>query len=303
VKTPSVAAVVVTRNRLALLQVAMTALREQSRELDAIIVVDNASTDGTPAWLSQQPDLIVIRQENLGSGGGQHTGMKAAYERGYDWIWGIDDDGRPDVRCLERLLERNESPLPVRAPLVLNKEDSSQLAFPLFSDAGSQPTFVRAEAEAKAQNGLLWDFACPFNGVLIHRQVVETIGLPISDLFLYGDEVDYVSRIRAADFPIATIIAAEFHHPQDRMRTTQFSFLGRSLGVMQGSDALRSFLIVRNYGYITRKYMGWIKAFKHTARYAVFYGQTEGVRGACWAVSAALAGAMGRLKGHRRYLR
>ena len=87
-----IAAVVVTYNRLALLQECITSLRNQTRKLDEIIVVNNSSTDGSFEWLNLQNDLAVITQENSGSAGGQHTGIKTAYEHGHDWIWCMDDD-------------------------------------------------------------------------------------------------------------------------------------------------------------------------------------------------------------------
>ncbi len=67
----SVAAVILTHNRLSLLKRCVAAVRAQTRPLDAIIVVDNASTDGTREWLAQESDLKVITaQANLGGPAG-----------------------------------------------------------------------------------------------------------------------------------------------------------------------------------------------------------------------------------------
>lgn len=65
-----VAAIVVTFNRITLLKECIEALRKQSYADFSIIVVDNGSTDGTNLWLSEQGDLIVVKQENLGGAGG-----------------------------------------------------------------------------------------------------------------------------------------------------------------------------------------------------------------------------------------
>src|SRR5262245_55698771 len=99
----SVAAIVVTFNRFALLQECIAALRGQTRKVDEIIVVDNSSTDGTGEWLAAQADLTVVRQENLGSSGGQYTGIKTGYHKGHDWFWCMDDDTIPDADALERM--------------------------------------------------------------------------------------------------------------------------------------------------------------------------------------------------------
>ena len=53
----SIAAIVVTFNRLALLQECVAALRSQTRRPDEIILINNGSTDGTAKWLAEQSDL------------------------------------------------------------------------------------------------------------------------------------------------------------------------------------------------------------------------------------------------------
>lgn len=66
----SIAAVVVTFNRITLLQKCIKALYNQTKKLDAIIVINNNSTDGTKEWLDKQNNIIVIHQENVGGSGG-----------------------------------------------------------------------------------------------------------------------------------------------------------------------------------------------------------------------------------------
>src|SRR5262245_34479345 len=89
-----ICAVVVTFNRKPLLAKCLLSLERQSRRPDAILVVDNRSTDGTAAMLAEQfGHLSYLRLEaNTGGAGGFHEGMKWAYERGFDWLWVMDDD-------------------------------------------------------------------------------------------------------------------------------------------------------------------------------------------------------------------
>ena len=70
-----VIALVVTYNRQYLLTECITALRNQTRKPDAILVVNNGSTDNTEAWLRRQPDLEFITQANVGGAGGFYTGI------------------------------------------------------------------------------------------------------------------------------------------------------------------------------------------------------------------------------------
>jgi len=98
-----VAAVVVTFNRLELLKQCLRSLRNQTRKPDEIFVINNNSSDGTAEWLSHQADLTVITQKNSGSAGGQHTGIKTAYEKGFEWCWCIDDDCIAKENALQKL--------------------------------------------------------------------------------------------------------------------------------------------------------------------------------------------------------
>ena len=104
-------AVVVTYNRLNLLQRVVGALKGQSRKLDKIYIINNGSTDGTKEWLDVQTGLNVIHQENVGGSGGFYRGIQDASKEECDWIWCMDDDVFPRENCLETLLnvaERHE---------------------------------------------------------------------------------------------------------------------------------------------------------------------------------------------------
>ena len=143
-----VAAVVVTYNRLALLQRLVARLREVS-QLDEIIVVDNASTDGTGAWLADQADLVWRTLEtNTGGAGGFHTGLGWAMERGADLAWLMDDDGVPAPDCLERLLVHDD--LDFWGPAVLAEHDPDRLCFPIRLPGGTRVVHAMSEVEAAA---------------------------------------------------------------------------------------------------------------------------------------------------------
>ena len=78
----SICAVVVTYNRKELLLRCLQALEQQSYSLEHIVIVDNASTDGTVDFLEQQGYLenpkvtLLSLLENQGGAGGFHAGIK-----------------------------------------------------------------------------------------------------------------------------------------------------------------------------------------------------------------------------------
>lgn len=188
----------VTYNRLELLKECVCALRNQSRKLDAIIVVNNSSTDGTLAWLNDQNDLTVITQPNSGSSGGQHTGIKTAYENGYDWIWCMDDDSEPTVNALYELCGYINVGELALAPKVIDENNNV-----LFEHRGNfnLDRLIKGDLQlpSRAENYNVEyfrvDFAS-FVGILINRQAIEKIGLPHKGFFIYHDDIEYCLRIQ-----------------------------------------------------------------------------------------------------------
>jgi rhamnopyranosyl-N-acetylglucosaminyl-diphospho-decaprenol beta-1,3/1,4-galactofuranosyltransferase len=199
-----VIAVVVTYNRQALLSQCITALRNQSRPLDAILVINNGSTDNTETWLSTQEDVQVITQTNVGSSGGFSTGISRAYQQGYSWIWCMDDDGYPKSDALEKLLDYNGDELKLRNCAVLNKEDQKTFVW----KTGHFATID--EVDCKVIEGI----GHPFNGTLLHRRIVERVGVPQPKLFVWGDETEYYYRIvKQNNIPVCTIADSIHYHP------------------------------------------------------------------------------------------
>lgn len=199
-----VIAVVVTFNRMKMLTECIEALRNQTRKPEAILVINNGSTDSTEAWLQSQNDIIFITQKNSGSGGGFNTGINWAYRHGYSWIWCMDDDGYPKEDALEKILEPDTDRLCLRNCAVLNKEDKKTFVWKTKNYNNID------EVDCKIINGI----GHPFNGTMIHRNIVERVGVPTPALFLWGDETEYYYRItRKNDIPVCTITDSVHYHP------------------------------------------------------------------------------------------
>ena len=199
-----VIAVVVSYNRQQLLSECIKALRNQTKRPDAILVVNNGSTDHTEDWLKQQDDLFFITQKNVGSGGGFNAGISWAYQHGYSWVWCMDDDGYSREDALEQLLLNETHERSLMNCAVINKDDKKSF---VWNTAGYKS--LEEVKEIRIQN-----VAHPFNGTLIHRAIIEKAGLPVSSLFLWGDETEYYHRItRKYKFPVYTVASSIHYHP------------------------------------------------------------------------------------------
>lgn len=251
----SVAAVVVTYNRLDYLKDCIAALRQQTYPNVDIVVVNNGSTDGTSEWLSGERGLIVINQDNCGGAGGFFSGMKYMFEHGYDALWMMDDDGLPDAHQLEQLvLKAGKHNVDYANALVLNRDNHRQMC-------------IGREYNPEDYNGVEFipDIVLSFNGTFVKRHVIEKIGMVKKEMFIWGDEREYTTRVRHAGFKTGTIPSAIHYHPAFKgdLRN-MIPFCGKwKVGF---KPAPRDKIFFRNLGYIDGKY-----GKKNFVKYIIYY--------------------------------
>lgn len=256
-----IAAVVVTYNRCEDLKHCVAALGAQTVASD-IIIVDNGSTDGTKEYLATLPDdITVIHQANLGGAGGFYTGTKYAFDKGYEWIWMMDDDGLPEAHQLENLLLVAEKyGHKVLNALVVNKDDHSRFAF------GRQEllTSVDLKADYLAQP------LSPFNGTFIHRDVMAKVGFIKKEMFIWGDEQEYMARIRKGGYTPYTATRALHYHPREK-GSKQWAISLINKGQVMEKPTKMSHYFYRNLGYINWRYSGKMVAVKNILYYTIFF--------------------------------
>ena len=226
-------AVVVTFNRLAELRITLPALQGQA--LDHIVVVDNASTDSTAAWLANQTGdgvRVVTLAENTGGAGGFEAGM--AYAREHldpDWILLLDDDARPDPGALALFRSESsgiETDFPhlgavaaaVRYPngtlCEMNRPSRNPFWHAgLFARTllrGTRSGFHLTDADYAPEAPAIPIDVASFVGYFVHRRAWQTAGLPEGGLFIYGDDVLYSLRLRRARLGIVFVPSIRFTH-------------------------------------------------------------------------------------------
>lgn len=200
-----ITAVVVTFNRLELLKQGIECLRKQQK-LTGIIVVNNGSTDGTREWLDAQPGLLVVHQDNVGGSGGFYTGIERAYSEGADWIWCMDDDVFPRPDCLDRLLPYTDRPeVGILSPRRLLEGKVFTHEFRHFNFTNPVGSLHGRKLAKQQVNQATEIVGADFEGPFISRRVVEKIGLPNRELFIFCDDTDYCLRTHLAGFKLLYI--------------------------------------------------------------------------------------------------
>ncbi|MGB0099425.1 MAG: glycosyltransferase [Nocardioides sp.] len=296
-----VVAVVVTFNRIDLLRTLLDRL-DQVPELDEVLVVDNASTDGTGKWLAERGGKVLARTLTVNSGGagGFHDGLAWAMERGADLAWLMDDDGLPDLDCLTTLL--TEEGLDFWGPLVVDEADPDRLVFPIRLPGGTRVVHQLADVGRAAPAGRIDGIVIPFNGVLVARDLVERIGLPRGEFFIWGDDHEYRLRAEQAGARIATVVGAQVRHPSVGSLGAPMMF-GRTTYNDSPSD-LKGYCMARNNLINLRDYKGWPHALAFVAKTIWFYTFTRpSASRLLLSLRAMGAGLRGDFRGHRRYLR
>jgi GT2 family glycosyltransferase len=225
----SIAAIIVTFNRKKLLLECIDSICNQSKKPNAIFIIDNNSSDGTALELmeknyilnSELPNIqkenrtenvtiqnnshnseitifYTLKFENDGSSGGFNLGLKLAYSLGFEWVWVMDDDTIPTKTALEILSEK-KSIIPnigFLSSKVLWRNDEIHLMNMVCPNP-----FINGIAFNKYSTHNIYLIpSCSFVSMLISRQAISTVGLPIKEFYIWLDDIEYSRRIIKHNF-------------------------------------------------------------------------------------------------------
>ncbi len=242
----NVTIVVVTYNRSDLLLKNINALLSQTYTPDTIIIIDNNSTDGTEHTLKENGYLdnktIIYHKlpNNLGSSGGFKKAIQYAYMRGAEWIWGMDDDAIPKPDALEQLVRYAQS--------------NPHACYWSNADCDNEGYI----------NGIKETEHWMFVGFLLPKFVVDTVGLPREEFFIYHDDFEYARRILKKNIKIYKVQSSVIEH-------TYYSKEGARQGLLFGK--CYSFPIMSDWKvyYLTRNRLLSF-SFTEIGKYRAFVG-------------------------------
>lgn len=187
--------VVVTYNRLSLLKECLSALSEQTYDINKIIIVNNCSTDGTRGYLDQfinNPKYKILNlDQNIGGAGGFSIGLKSSVNDGADYTWIMDDDTIAKKDSLQNLIDvvNNEE----NVGLVCSKVVWNDNSIHLMNKPG---VIEKTKMLYTPKNNSYYKCSyCSFVSVIINSAAVKKVGLPIKEFFIWYDDVEYTTRI------------------------------------------------------------------------------------------------------------
>ena len=241
------AAVIVTYNRVELLQHSLKVVCDQTHPVDKVIVVDNGCQDEVRVLLEDLAGdraVYVPSKTNLGGGGGFALGFLTALSLGVDAVWCADDDGRPaDENVLATLYDvAARHQLAEVSPAVCNIAEPERLAFPLRQGVVWRRYLHELEGD------FLPGIASLFNGALLSAKAMEVIGVPDYRLFIRGDEVEYHRRLVRSGLAFGTCLTTSYLHPDG---ADEFKpILGGRMHTQYPDNESKRYFTYRNRGYL-----------------------------------------------------
>jgi GT2 family glycosyltransferase len=193
-----VVAVVVTWNRQQLLEESLAAVRSQTHRPVEVVVVDNASTDGTADWLRAHGEglRLVHLTRNTGGAGGFAAGMELALTLEPDLVWLLDDDTVPTPTTAEHLVAAwRDYPGPQRPSVLASRVVWTDGRDHPMNTPRAKPGATAAERERAAAVGCVPIRSASFVSIACDVRTVRERGLPVADYFLWNDDFEYSTRL------------------------------------------------------------------------------------------------------------
>ena len=188
-----------------------------------VLVVDNASTDGSPeAVRTHFPRAeILVNDENLGFAAGNNIGIAYALEHGAEYVLILNNDTVVDRDLLTRLMETAQAhpEAGILGPAILYYEDRNRVwhlgdrIHPLLPVPVSICRNQREGRLPREPFSVDYVSGC---GMLVKAEVFATIGAFDARYSLYYEDADFCRRAREAGFGILAVPQARMWHKVSR---------------------------------------------------------------------------------------
>jgi len=217
-KSPLVVSVILNTNHRQDTLDCLASLKQNSYENHRILVLDNASNDGSVGAIrSSYPEVQIIELEkNLGYAGNNDEGIKAALDQGADWVFVLNEDTVLALDCIERLVTEGENnpQIGIVGPMVYHHNEPNVIQ----SAGGKMNRFY--QGWHRGQNELDcgqyahvepvdWISGC---GIMVRRELIEQVGAIDERFFYYAEEFEWCIRARKSGWKIIHVPQAKMWH-------------------------------------------------------------------------------------------
>jgi len=205
-KNPKLFIIVLNYNGRDTLKKCLESIYLSDYENKEVVVVDNASTDGSFDEMRQhfQKFNFIKNNQNIGFAAGNNVAIKWALEKMADYVLLLNNDAYLEKNTLGVLLqevEKNKKP-GISCPFIYNGY-TKKLWF-----SGGKIDWLKMRAIHQSGKD---DFISGC-AMLIHKDVFKKIGLLDEKFFLYYEDVDFSFRAQKAGFDLRIIPEAKVYH-------------------------------------------------------------------------------------------
>jgi len=231
--TPRLAIVIVNFNGGAHLEACLHSLADSPPATRSeVIVVDNASADGSAAVVSRFPTVRLIQlRENAGFSAGNNAGIRASEG---ELVLLLNNDTIVPAGAIDRLVAALDArpDAAIAGPRLIDGSGTAELSFgPMISPVaelrqkvitslharGFGPVRSWVERATREERSVDWvSGAC----LLVRRAAANEVGLLDERFFLYTEDVDFCAGVRAKGWTVLFTPAAEIVHLRGRSRST-----------------------------------------------------------------------------------
>jgi GT2 family glycosyltransferase len=213
-KYPKVFAIVLNYNSAATIKACLDSLYRQNYQNLEIIVVDNASKDGSFELAKKlyPKSYFIANRRNLGFSAGNNQAIRYALEKMADFIFLLNSDAEVEMDTIEKLVR------------VAIENEKSGIFSPIIYDptgsvwfSGGKISYLRMKTlhqiGVASENPYDTDYATGC-AMLIKKEVFKKIGLLDEDFFLYCEDAEFCLRARHAGFSIVIVPQAKVSHQE-----------------------------------------------------------------------------------------
>ncbi len=250
---PRVGIVLVNYNGRRFLPECIASLKQIDYPSAVVVVIDNASSDGSVEWLEENyPDVpLICHAENSGITGGNNAGIRWCLKNGCEWIMLLNNDTEVEPDFLSQLMQ-HAAPKQMMAPRIFYADNRNRINnhFGSFDYLRGihRDRFYNQQNSAESsqlQQGTMANTCA----LLFPRTLPESIGWQDDNYFIYYDDIDYITRAVQCGYGLLYVPEAVIYHKE-------------SSSSGGANSPLVTYYTVRNRLYFMQQYhkrsVGWL---------------------------------------------